>query len=84
MTIFPDLGPDGPDPYDDGPRGIGSMSPENDPVFTAIGICWKCSHRTDVYTCKAFPTGIPTVILNGSVLHTSPYPGDHGIQFDPA
>lgn len=70
--------------YDDGPRGIGSMSEANDPIFEIRGICHKCSHRRTVYTCTAFPDGIPGVILAGRVLHTAPYAGDHGITFDPA
>lgn len=66
---------------DVGPVGLGSMSPDNDPVFEAVGICFSCDHRRSVLTCKAFPDGIPQEILRGDVMHTSPYPGDHGIVF---
>jgi hypothetical protein len=34
-------------------------------------------------TCAAFPDGIPDAITEGETDHVSPYPGDHGIQFDP-
>lgn len=64
-----------------GPDGIGSMSPDNDPVFEQVGICHQCAHRRGVLTCKAFPNGIPQEILRGDVMHTSPYPGDQGIVF---
>jgi hypothetical protein len=32
--------------------------------------------------CRAFPTGIPEEIAYGDNLHTAPYPGDHGIQYE--
>jgi hypothetical protein len=79
----PDLGNDDNMPYDDGPRGLGSMSPANDPVFEFIGICHKCTHRATLYTCSAFPDGIPARIMTGKFLHTKSYAGDHGIQFSP-
>jgi hypothetical protein len=31
--------------------------------------------------CPAFPDGIPDAIWLRENTHTSPYPGDHGIQF---
>lgn len=34
-------------------------------------------------TCAAFPDGIPTAIIPGGFDHTKPYPGDHGITFQP-
>ena len=33
--------------------------------------------------CSAFPDGIPVAISFGETMHTSPYPGDHGIRFEP-
>ena len=32
--------------------------------------------------CAAYPDGIPVEILNGTVDHTKPYKGDHGILFE--
>ena len=45
--------------------------------------CNSCQHLRDNDKCKAFPGGIPEDILVGENDHTEPYPGDHGIQFEP-
>lgn len=37
-----------------------------------------------VATCKAFPQGIPQIILRGENPHTEPVPGDGGIVYSPA
>lgn len=52
-------------------------------------LCVGCRHfrgfdvSQDSYTCAAFPRGIPIEILTWKVDHTKPYPGDHGIQYEP-
>ena len=33
--------------------------------------------------CKAFPNHIPVAILTNEFDHTEPFPGDHGIRFEP-
>ena len=33
--------------------------------------------------CFAFPNGIPKEILLGKRDHKKPFPGDHGIRFEP-
>ena len=49
-------------------------------------ICTHCSNMTDIVgrRCRAFPDGIPRPIWLGENNHKKPYPGDHGIRFDPA
>ena len=57
--------------------------------------CWtrKCKHflgikqdnkkeETERYVCKAFPDRIPPEISYGDNLHTDPFPGDNGIQYE--
>jgi hypothetical protein len=52
-----------------------------------IPVCVGCKHfhreNKDAETCDAFPDGIPAPILRAENDHREPYPGDHGIQFEP-
>ena len=57
-----------------------------------INRCRCCKHyvvypREDMRGCPycdAFPKGIPFDIFTEKVKHDKPYPGDHGIQYEPA
>jgi hypothetical protein len=52
--------------------------------FQMMASCGRCKHkRLGKTTCEAFPRGIPEDILRGDHLHTSAYPGDKGIRFEP-
>lgn len=56
------------------------------------GKCMRCEHY-HVYPkmkdgipiphCDAFPERIPPEIFAEEVSHDKPYPGDHGIQYEP-
>ena len=68
------------------PEGTGSLSDDNAPVFEVVqgGICDRCLHyKADTVSCTAFPEGVPSVILVGQFNHMTPFPGDHGIRFEP-
>ncbi len=49
--------------------------------------CTFCKHlNRDDFTsmsCMAFPNGIPKDIQELKVIHTSPYPTDGGVQYEP-
>lgn len=48
--------------------------------------CLHCRHIVQYPLCKAFThkaRGIPMEIRLGKNDHRHPYPGDHGIQFEP-
>jgi hypothetical protein len=48
-------------------------------------ICAYCRHYTRaaaVFSCAAFPRGIPDGIIGNEQDHRQPVEGDHGIQFE--
>ena len=49
-----------------------------------LGVRWLGDEEsTEVNYCEAFPDGIPDEIAYGDNRHYSPYPGDHGVQYEP-
>ena len=60
--------------------------PEPEPLLSEV--CTWCTHLRlsadpDRLGCDAFPSGIPDELWNARSIHDAPYPGDHGITFDP-
>ena len=46
--------------------------------------CNKCKyHHSGEFTCDVYPDRIPDEILLNKADHRNPYPGDHGIRFEP-
>jgi len=52
-----------------------------------VPLCNSCAHlersESSLGTCRAFPRGIPKEIFLGKADHRKPFPGDHGIRFEP-
>ena len=49
--------------------------------------CGTCIHLNDdpyakFESCKAYPNGIPFIIMSGGVEHTKPIEGDNGIRYE--
>lgn len=51
--------------------------------------CFGCIHYREAagtperpHTCDAFPEEIPRVIFTNEFIHTKPFLGDHGIQYE--
>ncbi len=55
----------------------------SDDEYLPSPVCEYCIHYYHQfdYTCTAYPDGIPGEIWLGEHLHTTPFEGDHGIQF---
>ncbi len=57
-------------------------------MTSIIPQCWNCKHFNGITSrgidvCDAFPKdGIPKDIFENKFMHTKPYEGDHGIQFE--
>jgi hypothetical protein len=56
---------------------------ETEVIFSPV--CAYCRHLdpSGEPRCTAFPDGIPQPIWVGDNDHRRPYPGDHGIRFEP-
>jgi len=56
---------------------------ESDLVSQFSDTCFSCKHwDIGLRACSAFPEGIPLPIWMGENDHTTPYPGDRGIQYE--
>lgn len=44
---------------------------------------WEHFYATRKLRCKAYPERVPDMIKLGVHDHRTPYPGDHGVLFEP-
>jgi len=51
-------------------------------IFTTAAQCRRCKHYRGDQSCDAYPDGIPKKLWTGDILHSKPFPGDHGIMLD--
>ncbi len=58
--------------------------PQKLPRLIREPVCYGCAHHFGDRMCEAFPGGIPDKIMSGEDDHTQPFPGDHGIRYEPA
>lgn len=59
------------------------MATAEDLIMTQCVLCKNREHTENPQGCKAFPDGIPQVIIDNKADHRLPFEGDHGIRFEP-
>lgn len=60
------------------------VMPDDIDFLITVPLCLDCLHfNPATFTCKAFPNGIPDEIYTNRHNHSKPYPGDHGITYEP-
>jgi len=52
-------------------------------MTTIVMPCLSCRHYHGFQKCDAYPERIPDKILAWKHDHREPYPGDHGIRYEP-
>lgn len=56
--------------------------PDTEGVTFYTPLCCSCKHKVDVWTCKAYPSGIPAKISTGEANHNFPFLGDHMVVYE--
>ena len=51
-------------------------------IVTSASQCRLCKHYHNHQKCDAYPKKIPDRLWLGEVVHSSPFPGDHGIRLE--